>query len=127
MSEQIEIAARATVVRRCGLAALIVGGVVNALSPMPFLALKTGGLLCLLVAFAFLLQACWAERTCFSKTRLWRQLEGHERPDMERAQDVIAAARRKALHKGAYPFALAAAALFAVVLAGEAHLWLYPA
>jgi hypothetical protein len=125
MSERIEIAARETVVRGCGIAALVIGGVVNALASAPFLALKTGGLLCLLVVFVLLLQASLAERTCFSKTRLWRQLDGHERPSTERAQAVIAEARCKALHKGAYPFAVAAAALLAVVLAGQAHLWFY--
>jgi hypothetical protein len=125
MSEHIEGAARATVVRSCGIAGLVIGCVVNALSDMPFLALKAGGILCLLAVFGLLLQASAAARTCFSRTRLWRQLEGHERPSPEQAQAVIAGARQRALRKGALHFAVAAAALFAVVLAGEVHLRLY--
>jgi hypothetical protein len=126
MSERIEGTAFAAASRGCGIVALCIGGVVNALGDMPILALKAGGLLSLLVTFGLLLQASRAERTCFTKTRLWRQLEGHDRPAMDRAQEVISGARQKALHRCAQVFALAAVVFLAIALAGEINLWLYP-
>jgi hypothetical protein len=53
-------------------------------------------------------------------------LEGHERPSADRAQAVIAGARRRAFQRHALPFAAAAAVLLAIALAGEVNLWLYP-
>jgi hypothetical protein len=126
MSERIEATAFQAVSRSCGFVALCIGGVVNALGDIPIEALKAGGLLSLLVTYVLLLLAARAERTCFTKTRLWRQLEGHDRPSKDRAQAVIAGARQKALHRGAYAFALVSAAFLAITLAGEINLWLYP-
>jgi hypothetical protein len=126
MSERIEGTASQAVARGCGFTALCIGSVMHGASLVPILALRIGGLLSLLVCFVLLLQATRAETTCFRKTRLWRQLEGHERPSADRAQAVIAGARRRAFQRHALPFAAAAAVLLAIALAGEVNLWLYP-
>jgi hypothetical protein len=126
MSERIEGSVQASVGRACQFTGLALGAVVNALHGTPILALKVGGLLALIVTFALLLLGARAERTCFSKTRIWRELEGHERPSAEQAQEVIGAARRRAFRIYASWFAVAAAACLAIALAGEVNLILYP-
>lgn len=126
MSERIEGWARASVGRACAFTALAIGAAVNALHGTPIQAVKAGGYLSLMAAFALLLLAARAARTCFSKTRIWRELQGHERPSAERAQAVIGGARRRAFQIHASWFALAAAACFAVGLAGDVNLLLHP-
>lgn len=126
MSERIEGWARASVGRACEFTALAIGAVVNALHATPILALKAGGFLALIVTFVLLLLAARAERTCFSKTRIWRELEGHERPSADRAQAVIGGARRRAFQIYASRFAIAAAAILAIALAGDVNLILHP-
>jgi hypothetical protein len=126
MSERIEGTAFGAVGRSCGFTGLILGCLVNALGDKPILAFKAGGLLALVVTFSLLLLGSRAERTCFTKTRIWRELEGHERPSPDRAQAVIGAARRRAFLSYAYLFALAAAASLAVALAADLNLLLHP-
>src|SRR5688500_7916204 len=119
MSEHIEGTAFATVGRSCGFTALIGAGAVNALRDTPILALKTGGLIALIVTFALLLLGNRAARTCFTKTRIWRELDRHERPSTERAQAVIGGARRRAFQIYAYVFAPSAAASLSIALAAD--------
>jgi len=126
MSQRIQAAANQAVSRACWGAALSVGAVTNAFSASPLLAFKIGGLSSLIVSLALLLLAGRAERTCFTKTRLWRSLEGHERPAVDKAQAVIGGARRRALETYAAWFAVAAAVFLAIEIAGEVNLWLYP-
>lgn len=126
MWERIEGTAFGAVGRSCGFTGLILACLVNALRDTPVLALKVGGLLALLVTFALLLFGSRAERTCFTKTRIWRELEGHERPSPDRAQAVIGGARRRAFETYAYVFALAAAASLAVALSADLNLLLHP-
>jgi hypothetical protein len=127
MSERIEGTAFEAVGRGCGFTGLIVACTVNALRHSPLLALKTGGLLALIVTFALLLLGSRAERMCFTKTRLWRELDGHERPSPERAQAVIGGARRRAFQTYAVVFALSAAASLAIALAADLNHLLYHA
>jgi hypothetical protein len=126
MSERIEGTAFGAVSRSCGFTGIILGCFVNALSGTPLLALKAGGLLALIVAFSLLLLGLRAERICFTKTKIWRELEGHERPTADRAQAVIGGARRRAFLTYAYVFALVAAASLAIALAGDLNLLLHP-
>ena len=126
MSERIEGTAFGAVGRGCGFTGLILACFVNALRDTPILALKAGGLLALIVAFGLLLMGLRAERTCFTKTRIWRELKGHERPAPDDAQAVIGGARRRAFLTYAYIFALAAAASLAIALAANLNLLLHP-
>jgi hypothetical protein len=127
MSERIEATAFEAVARSCGFTGLIVACTVNAMRDTPILALKTGGLIALIVTFALLLLGSRAERTCFTKTRIWRELEGHERPSSDRAQAVIGGARLRAFQTYAYVFALSAAASLAIALGADLNQLLYPA
>lgn len=126
MWERIEGTAFGAVGRSCGFMGLILACAVNALRDTPVLALKAGGLLALLVSFSLILLGSRAERTCFTKTRIWRELDGHERPSPDRAQAVIGGARRRAFETYACVFALAAAASLAVALSADLNLLLYP-
>jgi len=92
----------------------------------PFSPSRRGGLLALVVTFSLLILGSRAERTCFTKTRIWRELRGHERPSPDRAQAVIGRARRRAFETYACVYALAAAASLAVALAANLNLVLHP-
>jgi len=127
MSERIEGTAVGAVGRGCGFTGLVLACAVHALDDTPILALKAGGLSALIVTFGLLLLlGVRAERTCFTKTKIWRELQGHERPAPDRAQAVIGGARRRAFLTYAHVFALAAAASLAVALAGDLNLLLHP-
>ena len=126
MREQIEGSAFQAIGRGCGFTGLILACIVNALNGTPILAVKAGGLLALIVTFGLLLLGARAERTCATKTRIWRELEGHERPSPERAQAVIGAVRRRAFQAYAYLFALAAAASLGLGIAADLTLLLSP-
>jgi hypothetical protein len=126
MSERIEGTAFGAVGRSCGFTGLVLACAVDALRNTPILALKAGGLLALVVTFSLLILGSRAERTCFTKTRIWRELRGHERPSPDRAQAVIGRARRRAFETYACVYALAAAASLAVALAANLNLVLHP-
>jgi len=122
MSERIEGSAYAAVSRACGWIALGIGVAMNGFRSDPVLAVKAGGILALIATCALLLRGYSAERACFTTTRIWQELQGHERPSTERAQTVIGGARRRACETYAYLFALGSLALFVIALAGEAML-----
>ena len=126
MSERIEGRAFERVGRSCGCAGIMIACLVNALRDAPILAFKAGGFLFLTAAFVLLLLGSRAEGTCHTRTRIWRELEPRERPAGDRAQAVIAGARRRAFQTFAYRFALAAAASLAVALAGDLNVLLHP-
>jgi hypothetical protein len=123
MSERIEATVLEAVGRGCGFVALCVGSVMNALAATPIIAVKAGGFLSLIVTFALMLQA---GRTGVARTRIWREIEDSERLPAERMQALVGAARRKACLRHAYLFALAAAGLLLIGLAGDLNMKLYP-
>jgi hypothetical protein len=120
--EKIEQLAHASVARGCGFAMLAIATTMIGLSSQFDIALRAGGLGCLLMCFVLIGLSWRAPATPYKQTELWLMLEPAERPQPTVAQDIISAARQEALLE----FALRSAWL-ALALLSMALLWgLFP-
>ncbi|MGB3718125.1 MAG: hypothetical protein DIU63_07490 [Proteobacteria bacterium] len=120
--EKIEQLAHASVARGCGFAMLAIAILMIGLSAQFDVALRAGGLSCLLMCFVLIGMSWRAATTPYKQTELWLMLEPTERPQPTVAQDIISAARQEALLE----FALRSAWL-ALALLSMALLWgLFP-
>jgi hypothetical protein len=100
--EHLERLATVSVARGVAFAGLaIVCTMVGFAGHLPAL-LKAGGIGFLLVTAVLIMKAQSAPRTRYKHTELWIMLEEHERPPVELAQQLIAAARQNALYRFAH-------------------------
>ncbi len=107
--DQIESSARISVARGSGFALLAIVCFMVGLSGMPALALKTGGVFCLIAAFVLLLKAERAPHRLYKRTEVWLMLDERARPPEAVAQRLIGGALRGACHQFALYFAQGAA------------------
>lgn len=110
MPERIERAAEVSVGRGVGFAALAIGTAMAGLSFDLVLALKSGATLAMLTSAILALKALAAPRTRYKRTETWILLEPRPALPPERAQMIVAAARRRVL--GRYARLSLATALF---------------
>ncbi|KAA2242069.1 hypothetical protein [Salinarimonas soli] len=106
---EIETFARASVARGSGFAGLAILCLMVALSGMPALALKTGGILCLIGAVVLLAKAERAPHRPYGRTEVWLRLDGRARPSETVAQQVVGGVLRGVYLEFALHFARAAA------------------
>ncbi len=96
MIERIEQLAHLSIARGCGFAALgILTFFVGMSADLP-IALRSAGMLSLLVAAVLLLKAGFVHRQPYRRTEVWVMLKPAERPAASVAQVVIANALREA-------------------------------
>jgi hypothetical protein len=108
--EQIESYARASVARGSAFGLLAIVCTMVGLSGTPILALKIGGMLCLMASFILILKAVLATRRPYKRTEVWLMLDPLQRPPATVAQRIIGNALREAFQDFARHFARAAAA-----------------
>lgn len=113
--QKIDQLAHASVARGCGFAMLAIATFMVGLSAEFALALRAGGLGCLLMTFVLIAMSWRAGSTPYKHTELWLMLEPGERPQPAFAQMIIGNARRQAF----LDFALRSAwlALFLLLMA----------
>jgi hypothetical protein len=113
--QKIEQLAHASVGRGCGFAMLAIATFMVGLSGEFVLALRAGGIGCLLLSFVLIAMSWRATSTPYKRTELWLMLEPGERPQPALAQSIISNARREAFLE----FALRSAwlALFLLLMA----------
>ena len=116
MLETIEKIAEFSVARACGFAMLAILVMMVGLSGEPDMALKTGGLLSLLISMVLVLKAALAEAKPYRSTEVWLLLKPHERPHEAVAQRIIALALREAFLRFALYFASGGAAMLGTQL-----------
>jgi hypothetical protein len=116
MIDRIEQAANLSVARGCGFAALGILTFFIGMSADPTVALKSGGLLSLLVCAVLLLKAGIAHRQPYRRTEVWVMLKPAERPEPAVAQVVITTILREAYLR----FAMQAGLLALLFLVGSA-------
>jgi hypothetical protein len=107
--DEIETSARVSVARGSGFAVLAIVCFMVGLSGMPALALKTGGIFCLIAAFALILKAERAPHRLYKRTEVWLMLDERARPPEAVAQQVIGGILRGVYQQFALHFARAAA------------------
>jgi hypothetical protein len=92
----LEERANVSVARGHGFGLLAIFAVMVGCSSDIVLALKSGGLLCLVMCAALVLKAWRADRRPYKTTELWLMLAPSERPHASIAQQVIANVLREA-------------------------------
>jgi hypothetical protein len=114
--EHVQSSAQISVARGAGFGLLAIFCTMVGLSGTPVLALKTGGLLCLLACFILLLKAHRSARRPYRRTEVWLMLPDEQRPPPPIAQQVIGAAIRDASRRFGLYYAIASASLLALGL-----------
>jgi hypothetical protein len=105
----IETHARISVARGCAFALLGICCVMFGLLGTPVLALKIGGLFCLIVSIVLMLRAEFAHRRPHKHTEVWLMLDEGDRPPSAIAQQVICGVLRGVYNEFALYFARGAA------------------
>jgi hypothetical protein len=102
MEKTLRRTAFTSVMRGCGFGMLgIVTGMMG-LANEVVLAVRTGGLGMLLMAFVLILKATRVNRVPFKSTEVWIMLNDAQRPPEALASSMIAEARREAMLRFAY-------------------------
>ena len=114
--DMIDTLARVSVGRACGFGLLAIVCTMTGLAGTPAVALKAGGLLCLLTAAICIVRAQGAPRRPYKHTEVWLMLDEGRRPPAEVAQRLIAQALVHALHTFALKFATLAALLLGLAV-----------
>lgn len=99
MPERIDRAAEISVGRGVGFGGLAIGVAMAGLSFDPVLALKTGAALTLLMAAICMILALGAGRARYKRTETWIILDPPPALPPERAQALVARARRRVLER----------------------------
>jgi hypothetical protein len=105
----IETHARISVARGCAFALLAIFCVMFGLLGTPVLALKIGGLFCLVVSIILMLRAEFAHLRSHKHTEVWLMLDEGDRPPSAIAQQVICGVLRGVYNEFALYFARGAA------------------
>ena len=106
---EIEGFARVSVARGSGFAVLAIICFVVGLSGMPGMALKSGGIFCLIAAFVLIAKAERAPHRFYKRTEVWLMLDERARPPEAVAQRLIGMALQGVCRQFALYFANAAA------------------
>jgi hypothetical protein len=114
--DEIHALARISVARGSGFAVLAIVCLMIGLSGMPEIALKSGGILCLIASFVLIAKAELAPHRTYKRTELWLMLDKAKRPPGAIAQLLIGGALREVCQAFALHFARAAAAMLAASL-----------
>jgi hypothetical protein len=109
--DHVQTSAQISIARGCGFGLLAIFCMMVGLSGTPGLALKTGGLLCLLACFILTLKAHQSRTRSYKRTEVWLMLSKDQRPPAPVAQRVIGAALHDAYRQFALYYAVAAAAM----------------
>jgi hypothetical protein len=95
MLHRIEHAAKVSVARACGFAALAIFTFMVGLSADMAAAFRTGGLLSLVVCIVLLIKARHAATKSYKSTEVWVMLDPQERPHSAIAQQIIGTVLRE--------------------------------
>jgi hypothetical protein len=109
--EHLQNSVQISTARGCGFGLLAIFCTMVGLSGTPALALKTGGLLCLVACSILIVKAQLSLTRSYKHTEVWLMLTNDQRPPATVAQRVIGGALQDAYRRFAFYFAVAAAAM----------------
>jgi hypothetical protein len=114
--DHVQLSAQISIARGCGFGLLAIFCTMVGLSGTPALALKTGGLLCLLASFILALKAQQSRTRSYKRTEVWLMLSEEQRPPAPVAQRVIGTALQDGYRRFALYYSIAAASMLTLGL-----------